>query len=78
MFMLKLAKVRLAKEVSCAAHYFAECRSRVRTDAAEVSNLFSHQIERDRPSKRRPPTARVIATVKSQERILRRALHPED
>eukprot|EP00965_Chrysotila_dentata_P104051 3436152-Pleurochrysis_carterae.AAC.4 len=41
-------------------------------------NLSSHQVERDRPSKRRPPTTSVIVTVNSKKRIVRRALHPEN
>eukprot|EP00965_Chrysotila_dentata_P178083 5882410-Pleurochrysis_carterae.AAC.1 len=39
-------------------------------------DLSTHQVERDRPSERRPPTARVIATINSQERIVRRTLQP--
>eukprot|EP00965_Chrysotila_dentata_P079402 2617713-Pleurochrysis_carterae.AAC.1 len=76
--MLKLAQARYAKEVRRTAHQSGERRSRVRTAAADITDLSTHQVERDRPSKGRPPTARVIATINSQERILRRALQPED
>eukprot|EP00965_Chrysotila_dentata_P100242 3311871-Pleurochrysis_carterae.AAC.1 len=40
--------------------------------------LSSHQVERDRHSKRRPPTTRVIATVNSKTHSVRRALYPEN
>eukprot|EP00965_Chrysotila_dentata_P232134 6198787-Pleurochrysis_carterae.AAC.1 len=63
---------------SSAAHYSDGCRFQVCTSAADIFKLFSHQVERDRPSKRWPPTARVIATVNSQERLGRRDTHPED
>ena len=76
--MLKLAQARYAKEVRRAAHHSGERRSRVRTAAADITDLATHQVERDRPSRRRPPTARVIATINTQERILRRALQPEE
>eukprot|EP00965_Chrysotila_dentata_P254500 6211895-Pleurochrysis_carterae.AAC.2 len=74
--MLKLAQARYAKQVRRAAHHSGERRSRVRTAAADITDMSIHQVERDRPSRRRPPTARVIATTNSQERIVRRVLHP--
>eukprot|EP00965_Chrysotila_dentata_P097945 3238655-Pleurochrysis_carterae.AAC.1 len=67
--MLKLAQARYAKEIRRAAHHSGERRFRVRTAAADIVDLSTHQLERDRPSRRRPPTARVIATINSQERI---------
>eukprot|EP00965_Chrysotila_dentata_P137113 4535083-Pleurochrysis_carterae.AAC.3 len=76
--MLKVAQAPYAKEVRRAAHHSDKRRSRVRTAAADISNLSTHQVEHDRPSKRRQPTASVIATVNSQEVNIRRALHPED
>eukprot|EP00965_Chrysotila_dentata_P173392 5724278-Pleurochrysis_carterae.AAC.1 len=72
--MLNLAQASYAKEVRRAAHHSGERRSRVRTAAADITDLSTHQVERDRTSKRRPPTARVIATINTQERIVRRAL----
>eukprot|EP00965_Chrysotila_dentata_P188254 6172620-Pleurochrysis_carterae.AAC.1 len=65
--MLKLAQARYAREVRRAALHSGERRSRVRTAAADSTDLSTHQIERDRPSRRRPPTARVIATINSQK-----------
>eukprot|EP00965_Chrysotila_dentata_P208966 6185005-Pleurochrysis_carterae.AAC.1 len=71
-----MAQVRHAKEVRRAAHHCGERRSRVQAAAANI--LSSHQVKRGYPLKRRVQTARVIATVNSQARIVRRALHPED
>eukprot|EP00965_Chrysotila_dentata_P097623 3226693-Pleurochrysis_carterae.AAC.1 len=76
--MLKLAQARYAKEIRRATHQSGDRRSRVRTAAADIVDLSTHQVEHERPSRRRPPTARVIATINSQKRILRRALHPDD
>eukprot|EP00965_Chrysotila_dentata_P069979 2311575-Pleurochrysis_carterae.AAC.1 len=75
--MLKLAQARYAKEIRRAAHPSGERRSRVRTAAADIADLSTHQVERDRSSPR-PPTTRVIATINSQECIVRRVLHPDD
>eukprot|EP00965_Chrysotila_dentata_P014052 465924-Pleurochrysis_carterae.AAC.1 len=70
--MLNLAQARDAKEMRRAVHHFGEHRSRVNTAEADISDLsLYHQVEHDRPSKRQPPTARVIATVNSRERIKR-------
>eukprot|EP00965_Chrysotila_dentata_P190768 6174085-Pleurochrysis_carterae.AAC.1 len=62
---------RYGKDMRRAANHSGERRSRVtRTAAADDINvLSSHQVERDRPLKRRPLTARVVATIKGQERI---------
>eukprot|EP00965_Chrysotila_dentata_P186583 6160784-Pleurochrysis_carterae.AAC.1 len=68
--MLKLAQSRYAKEIRRAAHHSGERRSCVRTAAADIADSSTHQVERDRPSRGRPPTARVIATINSQERIV--------
>eukprot|EP00965_Chrysotila_dentata_P058894 1954738-Pleurochrysis_carterae.AAC.1 len=51
--MLKLAQARYAKEVRRATHHSGERRSRVRTAAVDITDLSTHQVERDRPSKRR-------------------------
>eukprot|EP00965_Chrysotila_dentata_P260594 6213961-Pleurochrysis_carterae.AAC.2 len=64
--MLQLARAGYAKEVRRAAHHSGERRFRVRTAAADITSFSIHQVERDRPSKRRPPTARVIVTINSQ------------
>eukprot|EP00965_Chrysotila_dentata_P215734 6188958-Pleurochrysis_carterae.AAC.1 len=72
-----MAQARFAKKVRRAAHHSGERRSRIRNAAADISSLSTHQVERDRPSKRRPPTARVIATVSSQDCLVPSALHPE-
>eukprot|EP00965_Chrysotila_dentata_P034004 1132434-Pleurochrysis_carterae.AAC.1 len=48
--MLMLAQVRYAKEIRRAAHHSGERRSCVRTAAADITNLSTHQVERDRPS----------------------------
>eukprot|EP00965_Chrysotila_dentata_P074200 2450774-Pleurochrysis_carterae.AAC.1 len=76
--MLELAQARYAKETFRATHHSGERRSRVRTAEADIIDLSTPQVEQDRPSRRRPPTARVIATINSQGRIVRRALHPDD
>eukprot|EP00965_Chrysotila_dentata_P060195 1995861-Pleurochrysis_carterae.AAC.2 len=76
--MLKLAQARYAKEICRAAHQSGERCSRVPTAAADIADLSTRQVERDRPSRRRPPMARVIATINSQKRIVRRALHSDD
>eukprot|EP00965_Chrysotila_dentata_P252614 6210785-Pleurochrysis_carterae.AAC.6 len=70
--------MHFAKEVRRAAHHSGERRFRVRTAASKISDLSSHKVRRDRLSKHRPLTASVIATVNSQEHIVRRALHPDE
>eukprot|EP00965_Chrysotila_dentata_P074410 2457451-Pleurochrysis_carterae.AAC.2 len=56
--MLKPAQARYAEEIRRAAHHSGERRSRVRTAAADITDLSTHQVECDRPPRRRPPTTR--------------------
>eukprot|EP00965_Chrysotila_dentata_P248092 6208143-Pleurochrysis_carterae.AAC.2 len=69
-----MGQARYASQLRRAASHSRERPSRERTAAADISDLFSHQVDRDRPLKGRPPILHVIAIVNSQERAVPHAL----
>eukprot|EP00965_Chrysotila_dentata_P146590 4840278-Pleurochrysis_carterae.AAC.1 len=67
-----MAKARYLGAVEEAAKRSGARRSRVKTSASAIQDLSTHVVEMDRPSRRRPPTRRVIAAISTQERHARR------
>eukprot|EP00965_Chrysotila_dentata_P069755 2304647-Pleurochrysis_carterae.AAC.1 len=70
--MLDMAEVRYLGAVEEAAKRSGARRSCVKTSASAIQDLSTHVVEKDRPSRRRPPTRRVIAAISTQERHARR------
>eukprot|EP00965_Chrysotila_dentata_P134690 4455241-Pleurochrysis_carterae.AAC.1 len=56
--MLDMAKARYLGAVEEAAKRSGARKSRVKTSASAIQDLSTHVVEKDRPSRRRPPTRR--------------------
>eukprot|EP00965_Chrysotila_dentata_P151410 5004422-Pleurochrysis_carterae.AAC.1 len=67
-----MAKARFLGAVEEAAKRSGAQKSRVKTSANAIQDLSTHVVEKDRPSRRRPPTRRVIVAISTQERHARR------
>eukprot|EP00965_Chrysotila_dentata_P256427 6212535-Pleurochrysis_carterae.AAC.2 len=61
--MIDTAKSRYYGALEEAKKRSGAKRSRVKTSASAVQDLSTHVVEKDRPSRRRPPTQRVIAAI---------------
>eukprot|EP00965_Chrysotila_dentata_P100177 3308959-Pleurochrysis_carterae.AAC.1 len=67
-----MAKARYLGAAEEAAKRSGARKSRVKTSAPAIQDLSTHVVEKDRPSRRRPPTRGVIAAISTQERHARR------
>eukprot|EP00965_Chrysotila_dentata_P132461 4380192-Pleurochrysis_carterae.AAC.1 len=67
-----MAKARYFGAVEEAAERSGARRYRIKTSVSAIQDLSPHVVEKDRPSRRRPPTRRVIAAISTQERHARR------
>eukprot|EP00965_Chrysotila_dentata_P018225 606254-Pleurochrysis_carterae.AAC.1 len=67
-----MAKARYLGAVEEAAKRSGARKSRVKTSASAIHDLSTHVVEKDRPSRQRPSTRRVIAAISTQERHARR------
>eukprot|EP00965_Chrysotila_dentata_P153089 5059072-Pleurochrysis_carterae.AAC.1 len=70
--MLDMAKARYYGAIEGAKKESGAKRSKVKTNASAIQDVLTHVVEKDRPSRRRPPMQRVIAAILTEERHARR------